>query len=110
MKWHISVAAVIAASLFLTLSGCGKKNRESSAKTPDPMMLVPAQEDPNAAADLENLNKALREYVGLKKVIPTDLTELVRSGMTRSLPVPPPGKKFVILHHALGYQVVLADK
>ena len=82
----------------------------------EPISLAPggksasAQEESNTAADLEMLNKKLREYVRLKKVIPTDLNELTRSGLARSLPVPPPGKKFVVLRHPLGYQVILADQ
>ena len=45
----------------------------------EPISLAPggksasAQEESNTAADLEMLNKKLREDVRLKKVIPTDL-------------------------------------
>ncbi len=120
MNWFL---CCVATGFVLALPGCGKKNTKSS-NAPDPMLVIPAesatpgsggqpasaQEESNTAADLEMLNKNLREYVRLKKVIPTDLNELVRSGLARSLPVPPPGKKFVILRHPLGYQVILADQ
>ena len=121
MNWFLCCVAI---GILLALPGCGKKNSKLSPKAPDPMMLIPAETaspgsgakaasapgESNTAADLEMLNKTLREYVKLKKVIPADLNELTRSGLVRSLPVPPPGQKFVILHHPMGYQVVLADQ
>jgi predicted small lipoprotein YifL len=109
MKWPVLAMVVVAAGLVPSLTGCGKKSGKS-AKAPDPMMLAPTHAESNTAADLEKLNLALREYVREKRVIPTDLADLVRSGMASNLPVPPPGKKWVILHHPLGYQVVLADE
>ena len=121
MNWFL---CCVAAGFVLALPGCGKKNAKSSPNAPDPMMVVPAQptspgsgpqaasaqEESKTAADLEMLNKTLREYVRLKKVIPADLNELTRSGLVRSLPVPPTGKEFVILRHPMGYQVILADQ
>ena len=64
----------------------------------------------NTAADLAALNTSLRDYVKLKKVIPKDVNELVTSGFVRSLPSPPPGQKFAIVLHPLGYQVILINQ
>lgn len=111
------------AILALALPGCGKK-KEEAAKAPDPMMILPPEpaapeskakptattEGPNTAGDLKALNNTLRDYVRLKKVIPKDLDELVTSGFVRSLPTPPPGKKFVIMRYPLGYQVILVNQ
>ncbi len=106
MKFFGLAIYLVAASLALALAGCGKKQESSSAKTPDPMMVLP----PGTVADLEALDKTLRDYVRAKKVVPKDLNELVTSGFVRSLPSPPPGKKFVITIHPLGYQVILVDQ
>jgi hypothetical protein len=121
MNWSL---CCVATAFVLALPGCGKKNAGASPKNPDPMMVIPpepatpglgtkpasAQEELNTVADLEMLNKTLREYVRLKKVIPNDLNDLVTSGFARSLPIPPQGRRFVIVRHPLGYQVILADQ
>jgi hypothetical protein len=42
--------------------------------------------------------------------IPQDLSELVSTGFVPSLPSPPPGKRFAVLLHPLGYQVALLNQ
>ena len=108
--------------LVLILSGCGQ--RKPDARAPDPMLMVPSEPaaaessssgavpkaETNTATDLAALNTSLRQYVKLKKIIPKDLNELVASGFVRSLPNPPPGQKFAIVLHPLGYQVILINQ
>jgi hypothetical protein len=71
---------------------------------------APAPEKASAEADLSGLNLLLRDYVHATRKVPKDLNELVSSGFVSAIPSPPPGKRFMILMHPLGYQVVLVNK
>lgn len=107
--------------------GCG--SHSSQKKADDPMLMfaseaaaapeasqskasAPQKAEPdsqNAGANLSGLNMLLRDYVRATRKVPKDLNELVSSGFISALPSPPPGKRFAILMHPLGYQVVLID-
>jgi hypothetical protein len=101
------------AILVLVLPGCGKK---PPAQAQDPMMMLRSEPaagsktEQKTAEDLAALNVSLREYVKSKKVIPKDVNDLVTSGFVRSLPTPPPGQRFAIVLHPLGYQVILVNQ
>ena len=83
----------------------------SEPVTPESGSSAPgAKAQAKTEADLATLNTSLREYVKLKKVIPKDVNELVTSGFVSSLPSPPPGQKFAIVLHPLGYRVILINQ
>ncbi len=65
--------------------------------------------DSTVEAEINALSVKLREYVKAHNVIPSDLSELVRAGYISRLPDAPPGKRFGIQLHPLGYSVVLLD-
>jgi hypothetical protein len=56
---------------------------------------VPANE-PAGQISIEDLNKALRLYFQVDPNLPDDLAVLYRAKMIPSVPIPPPGKKYVV--------------
>ena len=89
MNWFL---CCVATGFVLALPGCGKKNTKSS-NAPDPMLVIPAesatpgsggkpasaQEESNTAADLEMLNKNLREYVRLNGINKEDVETWIKN-------------------------------
>jgi hypothetical protein len=87
-----------------------------AAETPSAVASTPETAPPGTLAPsereiIENLQAALKAYY-LKNVnspdhyaAPRSLDELVRSGILKSLPNPPPGKKFV--YHPENWQVTI---
>jgi hypothetical protein len=75
----------------------------------------PTNEQGEEASDLFILNDALQQYMdpaarGLDTDVPPpkDLSELVRAGILRNLPAPPPGKKYELDTRRL--EVVLVNQ
>ena len=68
-------------------------------------MAMPAA-DPNAA--LGELTQALRKFSAEKQRVPASLSEVVAAGYVRSLPQPPPGKRFAINRQRV--EVILANR
>jgi len=113
----------------LIAAGCGRKNRVAPpAETASPEAVAADSSNPaetpgrnesaaphsgapqrNPDKDLQRLNQIVHDYVLWKKVIPKDLNEVVASGLIKSLPAPPAGKRFVVALRPLGYRVELVD-
>lgn len=47
-------------------------------------------------ADLDNLSFLMRDYFNVNMAQPKDLNDLVKAGLIKELPTPPPGKTFMI--------------
>jgi hypothetical protein len=100
-------SSVVLMLLGMILAACGKKSEVAIPLNPfEPAV---AGDGYAGEAELAMLNELLREYVRKTKVVPRDLNELVRSGFVSGLPTAPPGRRFMIVLHPLGYSVVLVD-
>lgn len=53
-------------------------------------------DEPTGQVSLEQLNKAMKEYIVINPTPPTDLAELYRAKLIPKIPVPPPGKVYVV--------------
>jgi hypothetical protein len=114
--------------IVLGANGCGRKNPvPPRPDTPQSLATIAAEPagipsaapppsspppPPQANADqtLQWLNKVVHDYVMWKKVVPRDLNEVVASGMLSSVPAAPPGKRYIVILHPLGYRVEMVDE
>ena len=55
-----------------------------------------AEAEKSPQASLELLNETLKNWVLRNNNYPKDLQEFVTAGMLPRLPIPPPGKRFVV--------------
>ncbi len=67
-----------------------------------------ATDEPTGTVSLEKLNWALREYLHISPTVPDDLAELYRARLIPKVPIPPPGKKYVVDKKKV--RVTLADQ
>jgi ABC-type Fe3+-hydroxamate transport system substrate-binding protein len=53
-------------------------------------------DEPSGQVSLEQINKAMKEYIVISPTPPSDLAELYRAKLIPKIPVPPPGKVYVV--------------
>jgi hypothetical protein len=53
-------------------------------------------DEPTGSVSLEQLNKAMKDYIVISPTPPDDLAELYRAKLIPRIPVPPPGKVYVV--------------
>ena len=89
-----------------TVVGCGKKRAATSA-SPAPQAAAPAEAAPmpvatpreylvNGQIDLNAISATLKEYIDWQQTVVMDPSVMVTSGFIKSLPPPPPGKKYFV--------------
>ena len=85
----------------LLLVGCGKKGATSGGGTstpgtPNATNQAAANPADDATAALDILSQAVRKFGAEKQRVPKSLDEVVAAGYIKTLPQPPPGKRFSI--------------
>ena len=126
MKWFACYLSILA----LCLTGCKKSAPPEpaaaasqstapatpvadAAPPPPPAPPVPGGAAPTASADgdepgLAEVNRALSAYLMGQLKAPDKLEDLVKAGLIKRLPTPPPGKRYVLNGNKT--TVVLADR
>jgi hypothetical protein len=124
---------VVVATLLATLgvAGCSKKTEPPPPEPRPAAAAVSVDATPEAAAppaptpneppptgapasapehelSLKELTTAVQTYMQVNPEYPKDLNDLVKMKLLKKMPVPPPGKKFVIDRQNIC--VILADK
>jgi PBP1b-binding outer membrane lipoprotein LpoB len=111
---HLSTAVVTT----LLLAGCSRQTATQTTAAPTPARSVsidaadaappppPAataaapvetsENEPTGQISLEQLNKAMKEYIVISPTPPDDLAELYRAKLIPKIPIPPPGKVYVV--------------
>lgn len=100
------LAAILVAAFGVPLAGC-KRHKASPAPAASAPGLPSAQQ-PVPTNDLEMLNQAMSRYVEISPVPPSDIADLYRVKLIPRVPVPPPGKKYVV--DKISWQVSLENQ